>query len=170
MAAEEVSQRVGRERGGLVWLWLSALVLALDQLSKVMALAWLVPYQPVPLTGFFNLTLSFNPGAAFSFLNDAGGWQRWLFVTLAVAVCAFLGVWLYRDSPPRRLGAAGIALVIGGALGNVYDRVMREGLVVDFLDFHAFGRHYPIFNLADSAICVGVALIVLFATGTGRRD
>jgi signal peptidase II len=148
------------EVGMTRWLWLSALVVALDQATKWLAEAALDPYLPVPLVPSLNLTLMYNEGAAFSFLAGAGGWQRWFFAGLAAAVTLALGVWLHRLKPGERLTAAGIALVIGGALGNLIDRV-QTGRVVDFIDFYVGAWHWPAFNLADSAITLGVALLLL---------
>jgi signal peptidase II len=142
------------------WLWLSGLVVALDQATKWMAEAALDPYVPVPLAPSFNLTLMYNEGAAFSFLAGAGGWQRWFFVGLAATVAVALAVWLVRLKSGERVTAAGIALVMGGALGNLIDRI-ATGRVVDFIDAYYAGWHWPAFNLADSAITLGVALLLL---------
>ncbi len=141
------------------YLWLSLAVLVLDQLTKWWAQAVLAPHEPVAVLPVFNLTLVFNTGAAFSFLSDAGGWQRYFFVVLAAVIALALVVWLLRLSPAERLLATALALVIGGALGNLIDRLWL-GHVVDFLDFHWAGYHWPAFNLADSAISVGVALLL----------
>jgi signal peptidase II len=111
------------------------------------------------VTGFFNLVLAYNRGAAFSFLSDAGGWQRGLFIAIAAAATALIVVLLARHAG-ERLFCAGLALILGGALGNLWDRVAL-GHVVDFLDFHAFGWHFWAFNLADSAITVGAGLLIL---------
>jgi signal peptidase II len=117
------------------------------------------PGERRPLTGFFNLVLVFNKGAAFSFLADAPGWQTPLLVAFSLAAAVIVSVLLFR-SPPRPMFCAGLALILGGALGNVIDR-LRFGQVVDFLDFHALGWHWPAFNLADSAITVGAVLLIL---------
>jgi signal peptidase II len=152
------------------YLWLSALVVALDQLTKLWVQAAIAPYKIVPVLPVFNLTLVFNPGAAFSFLSDAGGWQRYLFIALAAFVVVVLVVWLHRLPRGDRMLALGLALVIGGALGNLIDR-MWLGHVVDFLDFHWQGWHWPAFNIADSAITIGVALLLWDALlGRGRRS
>lgn len=141
------------------WLLLAALVIALDQYSKWLVLQHFELYQSLVLTSWFNLTLAYNTGAAFSFLNDAGGWQRWLFVLLAVVITGVLLVWLQR-ARHLRLQALALALVIGGAIGNVIDRI-RLGHVVDFIDWHYRDWHWPVFNLADSAISVGVVLLIV---------
>lgn len=143
----------------LRWLWLSFGVLVADQLTKWAALAGLTYARPVEVLPFFDLTLLYNTGAAFSFLADHDGWQRWFFVFLAVVIIAALLVWLAFVAIRDGRIQAGITLLIGGALGNVIDRVVY-GHVVDFLDFHAAGWHWPAFNIADAAITIGVALII----------
>jgi signal peptidase II len=157
------------EGGQTRWLWLSALVVALDQGTKWMAEAALDPYLPVPLVPSFNLTLMYNEGAAFSFLAGAGGWQRWFFAGLAALVTIVLGVWLHRLKATERVTAIGIALVIGGAVGNLIDRLLT-GRVVDFIDVYYAGWHWPAFNLADSAISLGVALLLIATLREGRPD
>jgi signal peptidase II len=142
------------------WLWLSALVVALDQWTKWLAEAILVPYQPVAVMPMLNLTLMYNEGAAFSFLADAGGWQRWVFAAFALVMTAVLVLWLLRLGTRERSMAAALALVAGGAVGNLIDRVMT-GRVVDFIDVYLQDWHWPPFNVADSAITVGVALLLL---------
>lgn len=145
--------------GNLRWLWLSLGVLVADQLTKWAALAGLAYARPVEVLPFFNFTLLFNTGAAFSFLADHDGWQRWFFVFLAVVIVASLLAWLAFVALDDRRIKAGIAAVIGGAVGNVIDRV-AYGHVVDFLDFHWAGWHWPAFNIADAAITIGVILII----------
>ena len=145
--------------GNLRWLWLSLGVLVADQLTKWAALAGLEYARPQELLPFFNFTLLYNTGAAFSFLADHDGWQRWFFVFLAVAIVAALLAWLAFVALDDRRIKAGIAAVIGGAVGNVIDRV-AYGYVVDFLDFHWAGWHWPAFNIADAAITIGVVLII----------
>jgi len=145
----------------LRWLWLSALVIGLDQLTKVWAESALSGGPPIHLLPHLDLRLAYNAGAAFSFLSDAGGWQRWLFVVLAVGVTLVLLVWLARLSAREKVTAAGLSLVIGGALGNLIDRVLY-GHVIDFIDVYwDASLHWPAFNVADSAITVGVALLLL---------
>ena len=152
----------------LRWLWLSLLVVALDQGSKQLAEATLQLHERVPLLPVFNLTLAYNEGAAFSFLSDQGGWQRWLFTGLALGVTVVLLVWLSRLRPGERLLAAALALIVGGAVGNLIDRILW-GHVIDFLDFHYQQWHWPAFNLADSAIVVGIGLFLLDSLRQGRR-
>lgn len=140
------------------WLALAALVMTLDQAAKLAVVQALAPRESVAVTPFFNLVLVYNPGAAFSFLADAGGWQRGLFVAIGVAASAWILYLLWRH-PRERLFSAALSLVLAGAVGNVIDRV-RVGSVIDFLDFHAFGWHWPAFNIADAAITCGAALLV----------
>ncbi|MBB5015600.1 signal peptidase II [Rehaibacterium terrae] len=146
----------------LPWLSLSALVIALDLWTKHLALAHLEYHRPVPfIDGLWNWTLTFNTGAAFSFLAGAGGWQRWLFTVLAVGISSLLVFWLARTPRGDWRTALPFALVIGGALGNLHDR-LRWGHVVDFVDWHYAGWHWPAFNLADAAIVAGAIGIALF--------
>lgn len=149
-------------RGGLVWLALTALVIALDLLSKWFAEANLNLYQQVPvIDGLFSFTLAYNAGAAFSFLSDAGGWQRWLFIAIAIGISIMLLVWLARLPRDKWLESMAIALILGGALGNLYDR-MVHGHVVDFILVHwQQSWFFPAFNVADSAITVGAGLLIL---------
>lgn len=145
------------------------LVLLLDQASKQLAELWLVPYQSLPLLPSLNLTLAYNTGAAFSFLSDAGGWQRWFFVGLAIVVIAVLATWLRQLAPGQMLLRFALSLVIGGAAGNLVDRVLY-GKVVDFIDVYYGTYSFPAFNLADSAITVGACLFVLDTLLEGRRS
>ena len=140
------------------WLGLSALVLASDQLSKSWIVAAFARGESVTLTSFFDLVLVLNRGAAFSFLSDASGWQRWFFVSLACAISAWILVMMKRHAHERLLPLA-LALVLGGALGNVVDRLIY-GAVVDFLSFHLSEHYWPAFNVADSAISIGVVLML----------
>ncbi len=141
------------------WLGLAALVIVLDQVTKLWLAGWVRPGESVTLAPFLNLVHVFNSGAAFSFLSDAGGWQRWFFVILAIAVSSWLTFLICRHAGERLLPAAA-ALILGGALGNVIDRI-RFGAVFDFIDIHAAGWHWPAFNVADAAITLGVILLLL---------
>ena len=141
------------------WFALAAAIIVADQLVKWVVLGHFTPGESRAVTGFFNLVLVFNRGAAFSFLAGADGWQTPLLVGFAL-VAALVVSWLIVKDPGKRLFCLGLALVLGGALGNVIDR-LRFGHVVDFLDFHAFGTHWPAFNVADSAITVGAVLLFL---------
>ncbi len=144
---------------GFRWLWVSAAVVALDQLTKALASATLTLHKPVRLTPFLNLTLVHNPGAAFSFLAGASGWQRWFFAFLAIAIGLGILLWLARLKPHERFTAFALSLVLGGAAGNLIDRLLH-GHVIDFIDVHAGGWHWPAFNVADSAITAGALLLV----------
>ncbi len=138
------------------WLGLSAIIVVLDQVTKYVVTQSLALGESVAVTPFFNLVLVYNPGAAFSFLSDQSGWQRGLFITIALAASAWI-VYLLARYPQERLFALALSLVLAGAVGNVIDRVLF-GAVIDFLDFHAGGYHWPAFNVADSFITIGVAL------------
>lgn len=144
---------------GLRWYWVVVLVFLADQLSKQWVLANFDLFESVKLLPFFNFTYVRNYGAAFSFLSEAGGWQRWLFTLVAVGFSTLLTVWLRKQ--PASLWKLNLAytLVIGGALGNLIDRLMH-GFVVDFIDFYWGKSHYPAFNIADSAIFIGAVLII----------
>ena len=148
--------------GRLAWLWLSLVVLVVDQATKVYFEGALSLYQQiVVIPDYFSWTLAYNTGAAFSFLADSSGWQRWLFALIAVAVSAVLVVWLKRLGRNETWLAVALALVLGGALGNLYDRVVL-GHVVDFILVHWRNTHYfPAFNVADSAITVGAVMLAL---------
>jgi len=139
------------------WLSLALLLIVLDQVSKHWVLASFYLGESLAVTGFFNLVLVFNSGAAFSFLSDAGGWQKWFFIILALVISGWLLVMIRQHATEKLLPLA-FTLVLGGALGNVIDR-LRFGAVVDFLDFHVAGWHWPAFNVADSAITLGVGLL-----------
>ena len=143
----------------LKWLWLAAVVVVLDLGTKWLATDMLDYAISVPVLPFFNFTLLHNTGAAFSFLAGAGGWQRWFFAILAVGISVMLVKWLASIKDDKWLAVA-IALVLGGALGNLYDRVLF-GYVVDFLHFYWGNNHFPAFNLADSAITVGAIMMAL---------
>ena len=142
----------------LRWLWLSLAVIVVDQITKHWILATFRPGEDLPLTSFASLVLAFNKGAAFSFLAGETGWQRWMFAVIAIAACAAM-IWFMRRGG-RSLFHAGLALIIGGALGNLYDRLML-GHVVDFLLFHYRDWYYPAFNVADSAITIGAGALIL---------
>jgi signal peptidase II len=156
----------------LKWLTLSLFAIVLDQATKLAVAASVPLYEAIPLIpGFFNLTHVHNTGAAFSFLSQAGGWQRWFFAALAVVVSVTLTLWLARLKKHEILLAVSISLILGGAIGNLIDR-LAYGYVIDFLDVYYQSWHWPAFNIADSAICVGVALLILesFGVGRGKED
>jgi len=157
-----------REASGWVWLPLSLAVIVLDQLSK----AWIVQhfelYERKRLLSVLDITLMYNPGAAFSFLSDASGWQRWVFVALALAVGAGIVTWMGRlKSRAQGLLACSLALILAGAVGNVIDR-LRIGHVVDFIHAHWNDAYFPAFNVADSAITVGAILLLFDAWRESR--
>ena len=144
---------------GLRWYWIVVLVFLADQLSKQWVLANFDLFESVKLLPFFNFTYVRNYGAAFSFLSEAGGWQRWLFTLVAVGFSTLLTVWLRKQAASLWKLNLAYTLVIGGALGNLIDRLMH-GFVVDFIDFYWGKSHYPAFNIADSAIFIGAVLII----------
>ena len=146
--------------GALVFGVLLALaVILIDQLTKLWVFNNFVPGESVSVTPFFNLVLVFNPGAAFSFLADHTGWQRWFFSVIALSISGWI-VWQLRTAKPGTWFCVALALIMGGALGNLIDRLWL-GMVIDFIDVHAGGWHWPAFNIADSAVCVGAVLYVL---------
>jgi len=142
------------------WLWLTAAIVALDRLTKILAEQWLIPRQPVPILPLLDFTLLYNEGAAFSLLAQAGGWQRWLFVGFAVVAVLVLTAWLLHLPRGERLHAAALALIIGGAAGNLIDRIVT-GRVIDFIDFYLGDWEWPAFSVADSAITIGVTLLLI---------
>jgi signal peptidase II len=144
----------------LIWLLLSLVVIVLDQLSKYWVDHAMQLYQSIELLPGLQLTYVRNTGAAFSFLSQAGGWQRWFFIGLGISASGLIGWWLYRLDRGRQIEAMGWALVLGGALGNVIDRVLY-GYVIDFLDVYYQDWHWPAFNVADSAISLGVVLLLI---------
>jgi signal peptidase II len=153
------------------WFGISAVVIVLDYLSKAAVLASVAPGESRSLTPFFNLVLVFNTGAAFSFLAAAQGWQTLLFIAIAVVASIFISFLIFKNEN-KNIFCTGLALILGGALGNLYDR-LAYGHVVDFLDFHAAGWHWPAFNVADSAITVGAAILILegfLNREQGRRE
>ena len=151
-----------------VWLLLSALVVLADQLSKSYITSHYGEFEFTTVLPILDITRMHNVGAAFSFLATASGWQRWLFISLAVTVSIGIVVWLYRMPRSQGLLACGLALVLGGAIGNVIDRI-RLGAVVDFIHFHWDRAYFPAFNIADSAITVGAACLILDALLEPKR-
>jgi len=152
----------------LKYLWVTLLVIVLDQVSKQLAEHYLVFHNPVPIIPFFNLTLSYNTGAAFSFLSEAGGWQRWFFIGLALLVSVVILFWLHKLTTQDKWVAIALSLVLGGAIGNVIDRVLF-GHVIDFLHLYYQQWSWPIFNIADSAISVGVAILLIDSLRGSRK-
>jgi signal peptidase II len=155
-----------RTRSWMRWFWVTAAVVAADLASKAWVTQAFHEGELKRITSFFDLVLVYNTGAAFSFLAGAGGWQRWFFLAVSIVISAAIVLLLRRRQRP--LSAFALALVLGGALGNVYDRVTL-GRVVDFIQLHAAGYYWPAFNVADSAISIGVALLLLESLGRGRE-
>ncbi len=156
----------GRGPGLAAWLGLAALVIVADQFTKTLILGWFDYGDTRPVTSFFNLVRVHNTGAAFSFLAGASGWQRWFFVTLGIVVSGFI-VWMIRNHPGQKLFCFAVTMIMGGALGNVIDRLLH-GYVVDFLQFRFsllepvfHGGYFPSFNIADMAITLGAACLIL---------
>ena len=150
------------------WLALAASIAVLDQLTKYAVMRAFALGEALVVTPFFNLVLVYNPGAAFSFLSDQAGWQRWLFIGIAVTASAWIVHLLFKH-PRERLFALALSLVLAGAVGNVIDRILF-GAVVDFADFHAWGYHWPAFNLADAAITCGAVLLIWDALFPRRQS
>jgi signal peptidase II len=145
--------------GLLPWLALAILILVLDQLTKVLILGAFQLGDSSPVTSFFNIVRVHNAGAAFSFLAGASGWQRWFFTGIGVAATVFI-IYLLKSHPGQKLFCFALACILGGAVGNVIDRLVH-GHVIDFLDFHWAGWHFPAFNVADSTITVGAVCLIL---------
>lgn len=146
------------------WLWVSFVVIVLDQITKYLAESQLELYQSIAVTPFFNLTLAYNTGAAFSMFAHHSGWQRWALSAVAIAASVMLFTWLRQLKKEERWQSCAIVLVLGGAIGNLIDRLLH-GHVIDFLDFYWQSYHYPAFNVADSAITVGAIMLALTLFG-----
>jgi len=160
---------MSRRTSALVFYALASVLLALDLWTKALATAHLNYAEPVVLTGFFNLTLLHNTGAAFSFLSTAGGWQHWLFGGVASIMSVVLTVWIYRAPASAVLVKFALALILAGALGNLWDRVTL-GYVVDFIQWHYKDYYWPAFNIADAAISVGAVIMVIDSFRSSRRS
>jgi signal peptidase II len=148
-----------KNSGPMLWLGVAAVVVLLDQLSKITMSRLLAYGDSEAITRYFNLVMVYNQGAAFSFLSTQGGWQRWFFSALAAGVSIFI-VWMLKKNAQQRMFCWSLSLVLGGAIGNLIDRI-AYGHVIDFLDVHVGGWHWPAFNVADGAITIGAALFVL---------
>jgi len=142
------------------WMILACIIIIADQITKMIASSELVMYKAVAVMPMFNLTLMHNEGAAFSFLHDAGGWQRWLFTAISLIVSVVLVFWIKNLKPEEKYQALAYSLVLGGAVGNLIDRV-RFGYVVDFIEIYYKQYSWPAFNIADSAICIGVVVLII---------
>ena len=158
-----------RDFNMLKWLWLSLLAVILDQGSKLAIAGSMQLYQSIQIMPYFNLTYVHNTGAAFSFLSEAGGWQRWFFAGLALVISVVIAVWLARLKQHETLLAVALSLVLGGAIGNLIDR-LAYGYVIDFLDVYYQTWHWPAFNIADSAITLGVILMLVESFGLGKSE
>jgi len=152
---------------GLAWLWIAILVIVIDRYSKIWVIDHLTFQEPLRILPFLNLTLALNTGAAFSFLHTASGWQNWLLGGLAIIISVLMVFWLAKLSARACWMSIALSLVLGGALGNAWDRILY-GYVIDFLSFHLGNWYFAIFNLADSAICVGAVMICLQWTWSGK--
>ncbi len=153
----------------LKWLWLAAFSLVLDQASKIAIDKSFQLYESIAIVPFFNLTYVHNTGAAFSFLSEAGGWQRWFFAALAIAMSVIMTIWLTKLKEHETLLAVALSLILGGAIGNLIDR-LAYGYVIDFLDVYYGTYHWPAFNIADSAITIGVALMLVDSFKTKQEN
>ena len=153
----------------LRWTLISFVVIVLDQITKAFATAKLTMFDPVAVMPMFNFTLMHNEGAAFSFLSDAGGWQRWFFSGLASIVSVAIFIWIKKLSPNEKGMAISLSLILGGAIGNLIDRV-RFGYVVDFLDVYYDSSHFPAFNIADSAISVGAVIMIIYSFKEDKKN
>ncbi len=147
---------------GMRWLWIAVIAFIADLITKSMVVADMELYQSIQIMPFFNLTYVHNYGAAFSFLSDAGGWQRWFFTLIAVFVSGLILWWLKQTKKEQVLLPIAFSLILGGAIGNLFDR-LTYGYVIDFLDFYYQGWHWPAFNIADSAIFLGAAVLIIDA-------
>ena len=150
------------------WLWVSVVVLLLDQCTKLLADAMLALHQSVAVVPYLSMYKAYNSGAAFSFLSDASGWQRWFFIALAMIVIGVLVVWLRRLPAHETRISLALSLILGGAAGNLIDRLVY-GYVIDFIDVYYDSWHWPAFNVADAAISVGAFLLLLDAFSGGRK-
>jgi signal peptidase II len=162
-------ERKAGEPSAMIWLWLSVLVFALDLITKQLAENFLSYGQPVPIFPVFDLTLLYNPGAAFSFLAGEDGWQRWFFTAIAVGVSIMLIGWLNKLPRENKWLAIALTLILGGALGNLCDRLVY-GHVIDFISVHWEDSYFPAFNIADSAITIGAIMLGLDVVFEARRE
>ncbi|MFN3886985.1 MAG: signal peptidase II [Aquabacterium sp.] len=175
MAARKSAPKAASRQGLLPWLGIAFIVILLDQFTKVLIVGWLQHGESREVWSFFNIVRAHNTGAAFSFLANAGGWQRWFFVGLGAVATGFI-IYMLKQHGGQRLFSWALTLILGGAIGNVIDRLVH-GYVVDFLDFHwrflapMFpGGHFPAFNVADCAITAGAALLILDEVRRVRRS
>ncbi|WP_448568700.1 signal peptidase II [Thalassotalea ganghwensis] len=151
-----------KQSSSLKWLWITVIFLIVDQVTKQWVANTFDLYESVNILPFFNLTYIHNPGAAFSFLADQGGWQRWFFTAIAAIACVIFSVWLKRTPADKTYLAIALACMLSGAMGNLIDRVLF-GYVIDFLDFYIGNSHWPAFNIADSMIFIGAGFMIIDA-------
>lgn len=149
-----------KQSSTLKWLWISAVIIVLDQITKQLVEQLMHLHQTIPVVPMFNITLAYNEGAAFSFLSDAGGWQRWFFIALTLVISTVLLFWLKRTNPNNKTEAISLSLILGGAIGNLIDRTLF-GHVIDFIQVFYQTYYWPAFNVADSAISCGVVLLII---------
>lgn len=171
MSPVKVKLVIMRKPAAITFLWyvLAIFIIGFDQWTKYLAETYLTYNSPVEILPVLDWTLRYNAGAAFSFLHDAGGWQRWFFSIIAISVSLALTIWIWRNRDSHRLLSGGLALVLGGAIGNLYDRIVY-GHVVDFISVHWQHSYFPAFNIADSAITIGAGLLILDSILQSRRE
>ncbi len=157
------------QKSALSWLWVTMLFLVVDQLTKQYVVSSMELHQSINVLPFFNITYAQNPGAAFSFLADQPGWQRWFFTVIAVIASTIFFIWLKKTPAKQRLLAIALACMLSGALGNLVDRVIY-GYVIDFLDFYLGQYHWPTFNIADSIIFIGASLMIIDSFKSQQSD
>ena len=168
MARTATTRKLSSTNTGIwPWLGLALVLFILDQFTKTLILGYYRLGDHTPITSFFNVVRAHNTGAAFSFLADHSGWQRWFFTAIGIAAAGFI-VWMLKSHPGQKLFSFAMACILGGAVGNVIDR-MLHGYVVDFLDFHIGNSHFPAFNVADSAITIGAVCLILDEIRRVRR-
>lgn len=153
-------KKIALSQTGIRWIWISILVIIVDQITKFLAIVFLPFNQAVPILPFFNLALAHNMGAAFSFLGNKGGWTAWLFGIIAVVISILIIFWLTRVSRSERWLAIALTLILGGAVGNLIDRI-HYGFVIDFIQLYYKNWYWPAFNIADSAICIGAVMLAM---------
>lgn len=154
---------------GLQWLWITFIVLLIDRFAKMWVISHLTFLAPIAVLPFFNLTLAYNTGAAFSFLHTMSGWQNWVLGGLAGIISLSIFIWLAKTSARQRWLSIALCLILAGALGNAWDRILY-GYVIDFLDFHLGDWHFAIFNIADSAITIGAIMLLISWFGPAKKN
>lgn len=156
----DVIDKAAIKIGNVRWMWLSWFIFIIDQSAKWIAIRYLYFGEPVKVTPFLNWVLDYNYGAAFGFLNQAGGWQRWFFIAIALIVCTLIVKWLAKLPRNQNFQAIALAFILGGALGNLWDRIFHS-YVIDFIYFHVNAWHFAIFNLADTAVTIGTVMLAI---------